>query len=255
MTATGDTRADAATRRIVRRGALQLALGYAFAAATWIVVSDAIGSMLDLPETTSNIVNTGKGILFVVVTATLLYLLALQFLARSHTDAEQLRLRDRSILQAYIDVLDAVTGGRLILMWPEDLDHVLGDVLLAGTRIAQPSDLSASRERLTQILREVTDSPDDVVLAVSEGLTNVLKHAGSGEFEVRRKAEVVQVVITDHGPGIDFQTLPKATLIPGFSTKPSLGMGFTIMLDLSERLLLTTRPGLTKLVLEFPCRA
>jgi hypothetical protein len=45
--------------------------------------------------------------------------------------------------------------------------------------------------------------------------------------------------------------LPRATLVPGFSTAASLGLGFTIMLQLCERVLLTTRPGHTVVVLEF----
>jgi len=58
------------------------------------------------------------------------------------------------------------------------------------------------------------------------------------------------VAVTDRGPGIDFRTLPKATLTPGFSTAASLGMGFTIMLHLCERVLLSTQPGHTSVVLE-----
>jgi anti-sigma regulatory factor (Ser/Thr protein kinase) len=45
--------------------------------------------------------------------------------------------------------------------------------------------------------------------------------------------------------------LPKATLLPGFSTVQSLGMGFTIMLQLSERVLICTEPGSTTVMLEF----
>ncbi|MGE5228599.1 MAG: ATP-binding protein, partial [Deltaproteobacteria bacterium] len=64
------------------------------------------------------------------------------------------------------------------------------------------------------------------------------------------RGESLQVAITDEGPGIDFRTLPRATLVPGFSTAASLGMGFTIMLQLCERVLLSTRPGRTVVVLE-----
>ena len=61
----------------------------------------------------------------------------------------------------------------------------------------------------------------------------------------------LQVAVRDAGPGIDFHTLPKATLVSGFSTGPSLGMGFTIMLQSCARVLLSTRPGRTTVVLEF----
>jgi anti-sigma regulatory factor (Ser/Thr protein kinase) len=63
--------------------------------------------------------------------------------------------------------------------------------------------------------------------------------------------DTLQVLIRDEGPGIDFRTLPRATLQRGFSTASSLGMGFTIMLQVCERVLLSTRPGRTSLLLEF----
>jgi len=66
--------------------------------------------------------------------------------------------------------------------------------------------------------------------------------------------DLLQVLIRDDGPGIDFRTLPKATLVRGFSTASSLGMGFTIMLQSCERVLLATRPGRTSIVLEFASR-
>ena len=89
---------------------------------------------------------------------------------------------------------------------------------------------------------------------MSEALDNALKHAGSGTYQVFAKNGLLQVAISDDGPGIDFRTLPKATLVRGFSTAASLGMGFTIMLQLSERVLLATRPGHTQVVLEFAAR-
>ncbi len=86
--------------------------------------------------------------------------------------------------------------------------------------------------------------------AVCEALENALKHAHGGTYQVFARDGCVQVAITDRGPGIDFRTLPKATLTPGFSTVASLGMGFTIMLHLCERVLLSTQPGHTAVVLE-----
>jgi anti-sigma regulatory factor (Ser/Thr protein kinase) len=57
-------------------------------------------------------------------------------------------------------------------------------------------------------------------------------------------------MISDKGPGIDFSILPKATLLSGFSTKQSLGMGFSFMLEFCDRVLLSTQPGNTIIVLE-----
>jgi anti-sigma regulatory factor (Ser/Thr protein kinase) len=90
----------------------------------------------------------------------------------------------------------------------------------------------------------------DLLSTAGEALDNALKHAKGGTYQVFAKDGDLQVAVTDEGPGIDFRTLPRATLVPGFSTAASLGMGFTIMLQLCERVLLATRPGHTAVVLE-----
>ena len=250
--------ADVTANRRAHSVALRLALVYSAAAATWIVVSDQAAAMLDLPADITEVIDTSKGILFVAVTAVVLYVISSRYLSASYHDEERYRQaqealhdREQSIRQAYIDVLDAVTGGRLILMWPDALLASLGEVVTPATPILRPADLGEARHGLAEVLGRFTDRVDEQVLAANEGLTNVLKHGDHGEYGVRRTPHCVQVVISDFGPGIDFHTLPKATLLPGFSTKPSLGMGFTIMLEVAERLLLATEPGLTTLVLEF----
>jgi anti-sigma regulatory factor (Ser/Thr protein kinase)/membrane protein implicated in regulation of membrane protease activity len=245
-----------------RTAALRLALTYAAGAAAWIVTSDLVSEAVQPPGWLFPVVNISKGLLFVAVTSTLLYMYARRFLSyaeESHNRyrmvQEQLRDRDRAIQQAYVDVLASVTGGKLFLMWPDDVPDHLGDIVLPDRAIAAPEQLSEARERLKVALAELPHDADKALLAANEGITNALKHAGGGHYGVRRTRGALQVVITDHGPGIDFQTLPKATLIAGYSTKASLGLGFTIMFDAAERILLATDRGLTTLVLEFPLAA
>jgi len=83
------------------------------------------------------------------------------------------------------------------------------------------------------------------------GYPPALKHAGRGTYQTFATDDCIQVTVTDDGPGIDFRTLPKATLVSGFSTAASLGVGFTIMLQLCSRVLLYTRPGRTEVGLEW----
>ena len=52
------------------------------------------------------------------------------------------------------------------------------------------------------------------------------------------------------GPGIDVRSVLRATLLPGFSTTASLGLGFTIMLRYCRCVLMATQPGRTTIVLE-----
>lgn len=238
--------------------AFRLSLAYALGAAAWILITDWLEASLHLSEGVAHTVNSSKGILFVIVTAGLLYAFskrAFDLVNRNHQRyreaQEQLRDRDRSIQQAYVDVLAAVTGGKLILVWPDDVMKHLGEVVLPHQTISQADQLSSARARLAEVLAELPKS-DEALLAANEGLTNALKHAGGGQYSVRRTPYALQVVITDHGPGIDFQTIPRATLIAGYSTKATLGIGFTIMFETADRILLATGPGFTTLVLEFP---
>ena len=165
-----------------------------------------------------------------------------------------LRRQEEGIRHAYVDVLDAVTGGKLILLTDEQLADELGTPLGHQRVFGAPAELAAARHRLVRAAE--TCFPDrirheDLLSTVGEALDNALKHAGGGAYQAFARDECLQVAISDDGPGIDFRTLPRATLVPGFSTAASLGMGFTIMLQLCERVLLSTRPGHTVVVLEF----
>ncbi|HTX70042.1 MAG TPA: ATP-binding protein [Thermoleophilia bacterium] len=168
-----------------------------------------------------------------------------------------LRRQEETIRRTYVDVLDAVTGGKLVLLTDEELAGQLGVPLTEPTEFLAPRDLSRARGVIARVAAE--RFPDwapgtDIRTPVGEALVNALRHAGGGLFQLYAHGEVLQVAIRDEGPGIDFRTLPRATLQRGFSTASSLGMGFTIMLQVCERVLLSTHPGRTTVVLEFAAR-
>jgi anti-sigma regulatory factor (Ser/Thr protein kinase) len=94
------------------------------------------------------------------------------------------------------------------------------------------------------------DDLEELLVAFSEGATNMLKHAGGGTYQVGKTDLKIQLILSDKGAGIDFRQLPKAALVPGFSTTQTLGMGFTLMMELTDRVLLCTSPDGTTLVLE-----
>ena len=167
---------------------------------------------------------------------------------------EALRRQEEGIRRAYVDVLDAVTGGKLILLTEEELEDELGTPLSEAVRFAAPAELAAARRTLVGAAEAHFPgrvSHTDLLSTAGEALDNAVKHAGGGTYQAFARDSSLQVAISDEGPGIDFRTLPRATLVPGFSTAASLGMGFTIMLQLCERVLLTTRPGRTVVMLEF----
>jgi anti-sigma regulatory factor (Ser/Thr protein kinase) len=165
-----------------------------------------------------------------------------------------LRRQEEDIRRAYVDVLDAVTGGKLILLTDEELSGQLGVPLTDPMEFLTPRDLSRARGVVARVA--AAEFPDwapslDIRTPVGEALVNALRHAGGGLYQLYAHGDVLQVVVRDEGPGIDFRTLPRATLQRGFSTASSLGMGFTIMLQVCERVLLSTHPGRTTVVLEF----
>ncbi len=168
-----------------------------------------------------------------------------------------LRRQEESIRRAYVDVLDAVTGGKLILLTDEELGGQLGVPLTEPERVSAPRELAEARGLIVRTAAE--RFPDwaprvDVRTPVCEALVNALRHAGGGSYQLFARDDKLQVLVRDDGPGIDFRMLPRATLQRGFSTAASLGMGFTIMLQVCERVLLSTRPGRTSVVLEFAGR-
>ena len=166
-----------------------------------------------------------------------------------------LRDQEEAIRRAYVDVLDAVTGGKLVLVTEQELAEELGEPLGDKRAIESAEQLPNARAAIcAEIGRRFPDCRmvRDFMNPVGEALNNVLKHAGSGIYQVFAKAAgTVQVAVSDSGPGIDFCNLPKATLAQGYSTTATLGAGFTIMLNMSDRVVLTTRPGRTVIVLEF----
>lgn len=162
---------------------------------------------------------------------------------------DEIAEKDRGIRQAYSDVIEAVTGGRLILLDADELrDEMLPDSE-PRSLIDSPSQLGDARRRARTSL-VAAGVGDDMLLAFGEALNNALKYAGEASYAVNANESRLQVVVADHGPGIDFSNLPKATLISGFSTTHTLGVGFTLMMELTDRVLLCTNPAGTTVVLE-----
>ncbi|MBI2266350.1 MAG: response regulator [Armatimonadetes bacterium] len=166
---------------------------------------------------------------------------------------------ERRRSQFYRDVILAVTSGKLLLVEDNTLNEALvGGKSIGTCPIREPKDVGIARNLAAKETKAAGldgSRRDDLVLCVSEAVTNVIKHGGTrhgilGTFEVLAQPDKIQVYVQDYGPGIDFAALPKATLMGGYSTKPSLGYGYTIMLELADRILLATSPKGTGLILE-----
>ncbi|MFN3649526.1 MAG: GAF domain-containing protein [Armatimonadota bacterium] len=141
----------------------------------------------------------------------------------------------------YREVIRCVTHDCLRLV-----DHA--EVPTEGRQALQV-DLSdpAGYPMLRNCLRELAtsagmseDGAEDFILAAGEAATNAIKHADGGTGSVYLTESRIIVRIADTGSGIRSKDLPATLLLPGFSTKASLGMGFTLILKLVDRVWLAT---------------
>jgi len=154
---------------------------------------------------------------------------------------ERLRLRSQEI---YRDVIAAATGGKLELVTREELERDLAPLRRVDeVMVGVPHDVRLARvaaERAAIANGLGAARVHDLVLCVSETATNVLKHAGRGELQLLCDGERLVACVRDSGPGIPFAQLPKATLMRGFSSKLSLGYGFTFLLEFLDHIRLAT---------------
>lgn len=125
--------------------------------------------------------------------------------------------------------------------------------LVAEQGISQATHVRELRQKVEILLAELGASATviaDLQLAVSEAGTNAFVHGGGGYCWIRLRDDRLVVRIADSGPGIDPGCVEQAVFIPGFSTADSCGMGYTLMLELTDRVWLATGPQGTVIQLE-----
>lgn len=174
------------------------------------------------------------------------------------TDITERRRLEQQLLAAeqekrwfYREVLLAVTQGRLHLCEASEIP-VEGELQLALT-LSEPENYSRLRQEMRALGPRVgmlADSLEELLLAAGEAVTNAIKHGVEGCCEVRLARQRLVARIFDRGPGIRPEDLPASILKPGFSTKVSLGMGFSLMLELCDAIWLASSPTGTVVQLE-----
>jgi anti-sigma regulatory factor (Ser/Thr protein kinase) len=150
------------------------------------------------------------------------------------------------------DVLLAVTSGRLVLCDSREIDAIASGESISEYTIAAASDLPEVRHALKAAAGPylTEERLGDLLTCITEAATNALKYAGAAAVKTWVDSERVTAIVSDHGHGIDPSLLARATLESGFSTQNTLGMGFTLMLAMADKIALHTTEHGTKVLIQ-----
>jgi anti-sigma regulatory factor (Ser/Thr protein kinase) len=166
----------------------------------------------------------------------------------------QKQLETNTEWDIYRDVIYAVTNKKLLLSTPEEIKQLsFGEIVYMG-EIKERADIPNSRKEIRETLEQMqvgTRNMMNWLLAISEVITNIIKHAEEGSVIVKRDNNQVYVIVEDRGPGFDLENLPSMTLMAGYSTKKSMGQGFHLMLKMTKQIILSNNERGSTIILKF----
>lgn len=177
------------------------------------------------------------------------------YLAIMEEDLEHAKDQKDKLFFIYRDVIYSVTQGKFNLV---DLDEALPvtqeGILHGEVKLETPEDIATARQFVTDCLKEKSFPQKSIMhttLCISEAATNVIKHAKEGKVQIKMIDDAVRVVVLDKGPGMEYGKLPNMIFLEGFSTKISMGYGFSIIYKFADKIHLFTSKEGTILVLDF----
>lgn len=154
--------------------------------------------------------------------------------------------------EVYRDVIYASTHGSFLLINKEDIKKYQQGELLCSCDVVSREDVPKARSMAKEVFSQNGLLASKVMsynLIISEAVTNILKHAEYGKMSIYLSGNQYHVLIEDKGPGFPLKILPKTTLMAGFSTKESLGQGFTLMMKMAKQIVLETSSEGSTLIL------
>ncbi|WP_076557708.1 HD domain-containing phosphohydrolase [Salimicrobium flavidum] len=161
------------------------------------------------------------------------------------------RKQEEIIRKLYRDVVFSVTEGKLMIQEPHELVYGKGEELF-DLPIQKSEDVKRAREILAETIASFFTKKEVyfLKLCLSEGTTNVLKHAENGRARAFKEDGRIRIVVSDNGAGIPLEDIPKAALYAGYSSSESLGQGYHLLLTFADRVLLSTDGDGTVLIIE-----
>jgi putative nucleotidyltransferase with HDIG domain len=161
----------------------------------------------------------------------------------------------KEVFRIYRDVIFSVTQGKLLILEPAELKKYYEEEMVFEIAINEKQDVAKCRKFVAEFLDgQNIDGKKryNILLALSEAVTNILKHAIDGKMKVYLIEDMFRIIVEDNGNGIRLRDLPKSTLLEGYSNKRSLGKGFAIMMKMMDRIAIyTSREGTTVILESF----
>lgn len=161
---------------------------------------------------------------------------------------------DDKVWQVYRDVIHAATHKKFLLIRESEISPYMQGNVICEAIIRERSDIPKARDLAKQKLQDIGLPPSTVMsrlLVISEAITNILKHAKEGKLTIVETESSLHVLVEDTGPGFQLKILPYTTLMAGYSTKKSLGQGFTLMMKMADQVLLSTSSNGSTIILVF----
>jgi PAS domain S-box-containing protein len=153
--------------------------------------------------------------------------------------------------QFFHDTILSVTGGKFDICDKCTVEKFKSEAIMKKTFLSI-ADIHHGRQDIVEFCSARGLNGERLkafIIGVGEAANNALKHGKEGTVYAGVTDNSVWIGISDKGKGIESIILPQAVLMRGFSTKPSLGLGYSIMLDVSDQIYLYTSSKGTTIIL------
>ncbi|MEN6356613.1 MAG: PAS domain S-box protein [Armatimonadota bacterium] len=157
-------------------------------------------------------------------------------------DVTERKLAEEYKKEFYRRTIMAATDGKLMMTEKDEIYKSAGPTI-AEYEIKRSEDIGAIRAAVVEIACGAgMDDSDihDFAVSIGEVCTNALKHASGGEGSIHHSEDSMMFIVTDHGPGIEAMTIPQVAFVKGYTTAGTLGMGYKIMISLSDHVYIAT---------------
>ena len=168
-----------------------------------------------------------------------------------------IEIKNRDEFNKYRDIIMSKTneGFRLLTNkeYKEYIEkHLTGVEVWGEQYINEPADIAKCRKLVESLIQDqYTKNLRRLQLILSEGATNIIKHAYNGKLTIIKSTDCIRLVFCDRGPGISCSKLFYYIFHGSSIPENSLGVGFGIMYLLSEKIYLYVTDYGTTLIIEF----